>query len=170
MNRIKLITDKEILGADGMSSKAPRLTARAILKNADDLYAVMYAKAFTLHSLPGGGVEGNEDIVDALRREVFEETGCNCDRIEPLGYVEENRAHQDYTTISYYFIVDTHSAPSQPALTDDEKENGTTVEWRPFDEVCRCITAPVHTTTQRKFLQARDSAALEAYQAYTHRQ
>ena len=54
-----------------MSAKTPRITARAIVKNKDGLYAVMYADKFKLHSLPGGGVEDGEDVLTALRREVY---------------------------------------------------------------------------------------------------
>lgn len=54
------LNDKIVLGLDGMSHKPPRLTARAIVKNQDGLYAVMYSDKFKLHSLPGGGVENGE--------------------------------------------------------------------------------------------------------------
>ena len=40
MRLIAEITDKEILGKDGLSSAKPRYTARAIVKNGD-LYAVI---------------------------------------------------------------------------------------------------------------------------------
>ena len=76
MKLIKTITDKDILGTEGLSLAKPRLTARAIVKNKNNRYAVMYSKEFQLYSLPGGGVENGEDIEDALRREIAEETGC----------------------------------------------------------------------------------------------
>lgn len=63
------LNDKIILGLDGMSDKPPRLTARAIVRNTDGLYAVMYAAKFGLHSLPGGGIEDGEDALTALCRE-----------------------------------------------------------------------------------------------------
>lgn len=92
------LNDQVIMGQDnGRSSKQPRLTARGIVQNQDGLYAVMYAEKFNLHSLPGGGLEGKEDILTALRREILEETGCTCDEIRELGLVEENRGAQDYT-------------------------------------------------------------------------
>ena len=106
MKQICELNDKYILGTEGMSTKAPRITARAIVKNQDDLYAVMYADKFKLHSLPGGGVEDGEDVLTTLRREVYEETGCVCDEIQELGIVAENRASLDYTQINYYFVVD----------------------------------------------------------------
>ena len=46
MEQICELNDKIILGQDGLSDKAPRLTARAIVKNQDGLYAVMYSDKF----------------------------------------------------------------------------------------------------------------------------
>lgn len=163
MELIKRITDQDILGTDGLSDAKPRFTARAILKNKQDCIAVMYASDFRLHSLLGGGIEPNEDILHALKREIMEETGCLCDSITPLVYVEENRAHQDYVTISYYFIVETDSLEFHPALTDDEKKHGTSVAWYSLEDAYHCIADIIHPTTQRKFIQARDKSALDAY-------
>ena len=162
MKLLKRITDKEILGTDGLSTAKPRLTARAILRHGDQ-FAVMYAKRFDLYSLPGGGIENGEDIMDALKREVMEETGCSCDSIQELGYVEENRAHCDYTQVSYYYIVETVCDTFHAAFTEAEMQNGTTVHWHSFNDAYHLIADAVHTTTQRKFLQARDVAALDAY-------
>ena len=44
------LNDKIILGTDGLSTKAPRITARAIVQNEAGLYAVMYSEKFKLHS------------------------------------------------------------------------------------------------------------------------
>lgn len=163
MKQICELNDKILLGLDGMSDKPPRLTARAILRRSDGMYAVMYAAKFGLHSLPGGGIEENEDPVTALRREVLEETGCTCDHIEELGIVSENRAHQDYTSVSYYYVVHCEHESQPNHLTDDEIANKTTVQWHSLGDVMRLISEPKHTTTQRMYLQARDMAALNEY-------
>lgn len=63
MRQICELNDRIMLGTEGLSTKAPRITARAIVKNQDGLYAVMYADKFKLHSLPGGGVEDGEDVL-----------------------------------------------------------------------------------------------------------
>ena len=46
MEKIGTITDKEILGTEGLSTAKPRLTARAILQNSQGQIAVMYAVAY----------------------------------------------------------------------------------------------------------------------------
>jgi 8-oxo-dGTP pyrophosphatase MutT (NUDIX family) len=163
MKRIKIITDKDVLGTDGLSTAKPRFTARTILKNYKNQYAVMYSSEFDLYSLPGGGVEEGENVEDALKREIVEETGCDIKNIEELGYIEENRAHCDYTQISYYFVVTTDSEKFNPNLTINELRHGTTVGWQSITEAYNHIVSPCHATNQRKFLQARDIAALDEY-------
>ena len=163
MKRLCELNDKLLLGTEGMSDKPPRKTARAIVKNADGLYAVMYAEKFNLYSLPGGDVEPGEDVLTALKREIYEETGCTCDQIEELGYVYENRAHQDFTSESHYFIVTCKHTAASIHLTDSEIANKTSVQWHPFEKIVHLICDPAHPTTQRMYIQARDKAALEAY-------
>lgn len=121
MKLIKNITDKDILGTDGYSFAKPRVTARAILKNKNGLYAVMYSEDFKFYSFPGGRVEENENITEAIKRELLEETGCTCSSIKELGIVKENRFHCDYTQISYYFFVETEDIVLKPDFTEAEK-------------------------------------------------
>lgn len=163
MKLIATIIDDDILGTEGMSNAVPRLTARAVVRNEDGLYAVMHAEKFGLYSLPGGGIEEDEAALDALKREVMEETGCICQTITELGCVRENRFHCDYTQESYYYAVTVSAPVAQASLTEAEINNGTGVQWHSFEEVQRLICEPEHTTSQRKFLQARDRAALSAY-------
>ena len=163
MKQICELNDRIILGQDGLSSMAPRLTARAIVKNQDGLYAVMYADKFKLHSLPGGGVEDGEDVLTALRREVYEETGCVCDEIQELGIVAENRASLDYTQINYYFVVTTTHTPGENHLTESEQDSRTIVKWVTFDEMVRLINEQEFDRVQGKYLKARDVAALREY-------
>ena len=163
MKQICELSDKIILGQDGLSCQPPRLTARAIVKNRDSLYAVMYAEKFTLHSLPGGGVEDGEDVLTALCREVWEETGCTCDDIQELGIVAENRASLDYTQINYYFVVTTASVPGKNHLTETESANKTFVKWVSFEEMVRLINNQEFDRVQGKYLKARDVAALGEY-------
>ena len=159
------LNDKILLGQEGRSNKAPRLTARAIVKNQVGLYAVMYSDKFKLYSLPGGGVEDGEDVMMALRREVYEETGCTCDVVSELGIVAENRACLDYTQVNYYFAVITLQTPGENHLTEAEQKSRTVVQWHTFDEMTRLISDQEFERVQGKYLKARDEAALREYAA-----
>ena len=139
MKQICELNDRIVLGTEGLSAKAPRITARAIVRNQSGLYAVMYAEKWGLHSLPGGGVEDGEDVRTALRREVYEETGCVCDEIQELGIVSENRASLDYTQINHYFVVTTARTADENHLTEAERDCRTVVKWVAFDELVRLI-------------------------------
>ena len=157
------LTDQEVLGTDGLSNKAPRKKTRAILINTDGNIAVMCEKKTACHALPGGGIEPGEDEESALVREIAEETGCVCDRIEPLGIVYENRYHADTTHLSYFFVVHTNTKDATAHLTDEEVALGTTLKWCSPEEALQLIQSNDSNTKQRRFLQARDLMALNAY-------
>lgn len=163
MELICKITDKDIFGTDGLSNSEPRFTARAVLKNDKDQYAVMYTKKYDFYLLPGGGIEDNEEKPEALRREVLEETGCTCETIEEIGCVYENRVHCDYTQYSYYYFVKAGNDIRDQSLTDIEIQNKTEVQWHSLEKVIDLIFNQNPSTNQQKFLQARDVAALKKY-------
>ncbi|MBE5804714.1 MAG: NUDIX domain-containing protein [Clostridiales bacterium] len=163
MRTLAELTDQNVLGLPGTSTARPRLTARAVVRRDDGLYAVMYTGKYDIYMLPGGGVDEDECIEDALRREIAEETGCECREIVPLGLVKENRAHADYTQISCYYAVSTAGARTGNRLTPEEISNGITLRWHTLEEILRLIGDPVHEVFQRRFLQARDMAALKGY-------
>lgn len=172
MNDWKIIgnlTDEIVLGTGGISTMPPQRKVRAILINGKGKYAVINEQKSKLHALPGGGMEMDEEPVGAIVREVFEETGCSCDIIEPLGIVYENRYHSNCTRMTYFFVIHTNSAAAKPQFTDEETALGTSVMWCTFDELLRFIQDIQHDTMQKKFIQARDVAALNAYiQSHLH--
>lgn len=161
MKIIAEITDKQILGTEGLSSAEPRYTARAIVK-IGDLYAVIHSEEFHKYSLPGGGVDDGEDILTALKREILEETGCTCGKISELGIVKENRAQADYTQCSYYYVVEVGSK-GNPHFTEEETNSGTVLQWHTLPEMIKLINDIEPSTYQQQYLKARDIAALEEY-------
>ena len=163
MKLLTEITDKEILGTDGLSKAKPRYKSRAILYNDNNLYAVMYSPKFKLYSLPGGGIEEGESEIEAVRREILEETGYHCDIISELGYVYENRAHCDYTQYSYYYVAKVVGIPEKTNLDEDENNSEMDAQWYNIEDMIHLITSPIHNTIQKKFIQAKDIAALTEF-------
>ncbi len=153
------LNDMKLFCREGMSNAKPRLTARAIVQRSDGLYAVIYTEYFNIYTLPGGGVNEGEDIVDALCREIAEEVGCTCDKIEEIGQVYENRAFCDFTQIDHYFFVYTEHI-GEPHYTEWESENGTHLLWVDENEMSRLIHSYECDTDQKRYFKERDMAAL----------
>ena len=66
-----------------------RKAARAVVINDRDEIALLFVANGNYHKLPGGGIENNETIYDALKREVEEEVGTMIEDIEELEELEE---------------------------------------------------------------------------------
>lgn len=158
------LNDRLILGKDGLSSKTPRLAARAVLKNKDGLFAVMYAAKHNLYTLPGGGLEDGEDAFTAVKREILEETGCVCDEVNELGIVLENRGSLDFTQVNYYFAVRTEHEAGECHLSQAELEDRTSLQWHTFQDLVRLINEQPAESVQKEYIKGRDGAALGEYE------
>lgn len=163
MKFLASITDENIIGTKGFTLSKPRNTSRAIVRNSSNLYAIMHVSKYNFYALPGGGIEEGEDKITALKRELLEETGCHCNTIKEIGCIYENRFHCDFSQYSYYYFVTTDEPAHANRLTQAEIEDGTLVLWEPWDKVKELIILPQHTTNQRKFIQMRDTIALNEY-------
>ncbi|HZK39695.1 MAG TPA: phosphotransferase [Clostridia bacterium] len=160
MKHILTITDKEITGSDKLSAAEPRIAVNAILFDADENIALCYMGKYDLHTLPGGGVEVGEDLHRATQREVWEETGCQCEIIGELGKIIENRYDHDFTQERSYYIARVTGEKGELHLTDEEIAENTSVVWLPIEQALRIISEKEHENYQRKFIQKRDISAL----------
>ena len=81
---------------------------------------------------PGGGINENEHVIDAVIREIKEETGCTCKVIDTIGIVEDyyNLIHRH--NINYYFLAKVESYGNQ-ALEEKEKTIIKDLIWVDFD-------------------------------------
>lgn len=152
MDCILTLTDRDIEGTDGLSGTPPRVAARAVLLDEKGLMALLHIRKWGAYTLPGGGVEADETLEDALVRELREETGCQAVIQRPLGCVRENRSQHDFTQESYYYLAFVKGEKDALQLTPGEIEEGTEVIWLLPREALKRVAGAVHLVYQRKFI------------------
>ncbi|MHC1695756.1 MAG: NUDIX hydrolase [Eubacteriales bacterium] len=162
MKLLRHITDQDITSEDTFTYTSPRRAARAALLDSEGKLALMYVGRLDFYTLPGGGMEEGEDVMTTLHREMLEETGCECEITGELGYTIENKARMDFTQHSFYFYGRVTGEKGQPSFTDEEVSDETVLGWYTLSEALRLVADKKQESYQCRYIQARDSAALEA--------
>jgi 8-oxo-dGTP diphosphatase len=123
--------------------KRPQIAVGAVVVRDEGLLMVRRGQepAKGLWTIPGGRVEHNEYLVDALKREVREETGLDIEVKDLLGMFEV-LGDPHYVILDYSAVPTTDSAPE---AGDDVAE----VRWVPLREVAslECTPRFVETMT-----------------------
>lgn len=111
-----------------------RIAARAIVLKGEDILLI-YTRRYNDYSIPGGGVDQNEDVKDGLLRELAEETGAqNVKVIEPFGLYEEYRStyYDGFDVmhmVSHFYICDADRVLGEAEPEDYEVKNGSVAKW-----------------------------------------
>lgn len=130
-----------------------RKASRAIILDGNKIL-LMYTKRYNDYSIPGGGVDPDEDLIDGLKRELNEETGAkDIEVIKEFGIFEEYRPthYEGYDLMhmtSYFYVCTINKELGAPNLEDYEISNGMTTIWIDIDEAIN------HNT---KLIQSKDS-------------
>jgi len=161
MKHICTITDKEITGSDALSSATPRIAVGVVLFDDNNNIALSYIGAWGEHGLPGGGVDDGEDFISAVKREAWEETGCQCEIIEEIGATFENRGEHDFVQEKYHYTARVIGQKGKLHLEDYEVESKTTVRWYPLEQAFQILSEFQPNNIQQEFIKRRDLAVLK---------
>lgn len=116
-----------------------RHAARGIVIREDNIL-LLFTERYNDFSLPGGGIDQDEDIHVALKRELEEETGARDVQIRShYGFIEEYRAHwkPEYDLMhmtSHFFMCDIAPELSQVRMESYEVANGMRPVWISVEE------------------------------------
>jgi len=104
---------------------------------------LLYTERYEDYSLPGGGLDLDEDKIEGMVRELKEETGAqNIRNIQPFGIYEEYRPwyKTDYDIqhmISYCYTCEINKELGNSNLEPHEIKNGMTAKWVNIHEAIR---------------------------------
>lgn len=164
MKLIKEITEKDI-GEDGnindMYYKI-RKAARAVIFNNKDEVAILHVSKHNYHKLPGGGIEKDETVLNALNREILEETGCEANITGSIGVVLEYRNKFEQMQISYCYLGKLVKIMNHPSFTEKELREGFKLKWMSLNDAIQALKNDKPDTYEGKFIYLRDIAFLSA--------
>jgi len=89
-------------------------------------------RGLSAYVIPKGGVEPGETLIEAARRELWEEAGIvNAKLIEKLGVRERLDVHRERWIVAHYFLFVTDQELEEPADRANHHDPG----WFPLDEL-----------------------------------
>ena len=118
------------------------------------------------YTLPGGVVERGESTLDALSREVMEETGLKVTRVEHLAYsVHVEDVRRNDRALSFAFVA------TYDGLLNPRDPDGFIVEARffPVDEVEKMIPIPPIREPLTNYLRDGKAGRFYAYAGWDGR-
>lgn len=143
-----------------------RLATRAIATQ-DQSILLMYTERYEDYSLPGGGLDENEEQVEGMIRELNEETGAmNIKNIQPFGAYEEYRPwyKPDYDVqhmISYCYTCEINKELGASKLESYEVKNGMRAIWVNIHEAIQHNKRTIATSKRKGMSIERETFLLE---------
>lgn len=161
------LTDKEI-------DKVVRKVRALVINNkTKEILLVHYAG---LYMLPGGSIDNGETEIEALRREVLEESGIEIEDQQAVSYLLINSYDRNYfdrksgnvnrltQTIFFEVSTDQDINETRKRLTESEKEKNHTIKYTNLSVVRYLVeTNPTGNPNRKQF----DREILTALNEYT---
>ena len=160
MKHLATITEKDITGSDALATAEPRIAVSAVLFDRDNNIALQYLSNYGVYALVGGGVDPGEDLITAVKREVFEESGCNCEIICELGYTFESLAENNLAQKRHSYIARVVGEKGELQLTEAEISWGAVICWHPIEKALQLIEETDSSYYVHKFMRLREIAVL----------
>lgn len=155
MKLLKTINPNNISDSE-ISNWLHRSTARAIVLDEENHVGLLYVSSKNYYKLPGGGVEEDESLEEALKRECLEELGTEIFVVDEVGIIVEYREFERVHQTSHCFVAKVISEKMQPNFTEEELSSGFEIEWVKLSEGLRLLNLRQTVDSEGKFIEQRD--------------
>lgn len=143
-----------------------RLATRSITLKGSDIL-LLYTDRYEDYSLPGGGLDLNEDKIEGMMRELAEETGAQgIKNIKAFGIYEEYRPwyKTDYDVqymISYCYTCDVNKELGSSNMETYETNNGMRAVWIDIHKAIRHNKKTMSNSDKKGMSIERETFLLE---------
>lgn len=153
---------------DPNGKKFYRPSVRGIIFDKDGNLAMAYSEKYHYYKFPGGGIEDGETHIEALTREIKEETGLTLmpESVKEFGEVlriqNKNEAGEDiiFVQYNYYYTCEVEREVGEQDLDDSEKEAGFALKFVPIDEAIAANSAFRGSSMKQQMVE-REKRVLE---------
>jgi len=161
MKELKLI-NPENSSEEEVKNYLVREAVRTVVIDEDGMVALLHVSKENYYKLPGGGVEGAEDKITALRRECQEEIGCDIEVIDEIGFIVEYRRIFNLRQISYCYLAKVKGKKGTPKFTNEETKGGFKEIWLTYEDARRALVESEAVTFEgMAYIVPRDLTFLE---------
>ena len=134
-----------------------RRAVRAVLLGEGDGVYLLHMSARGYHKLPGGGINKDESVEEALLRELLEEIGCPAVVQDELGEIVEYRNQEEMEQHSYCYIAMQSGPLVNTALGEGEIDAGARpVFIKSIDEAISLLESDTPESYEGRFIRQRD--------------
>lgn len=138
-----------------------RFASRGVFFDKNNNIPVLLVTKHNYPKLPGGGIHQGEDKVQALHRELQEETGCTVKITDEIGEIIEYRSEFNLKQISYCYYG-TILTKGEPSFTEKEIAAGFEIAWMSIDDAIGALeNADPGQDYQGAFIKQRDLEILK---------
>lgn len=138
-----------------------RKAARAVLFNSEGKVALLNVGKLKYWKIPGGGVEGEENIAKGLEREILEETGCKAKVTGEVGMIIEYRNGVEVLQFNYCFLAECLGKGVATSFDDYEQKRGFKLYWVDLNEAIEKVKGSTPESYAVSFVLKRDLTFLQ---------
>lgn len=170
MRIIQVINPHNISETEASTFEKQEAVRAIVFDKERDKIATQYSTNHHYHKLPGGGLEGQEDLLTALKRECREELGYDIEIENELGDIIEYRkdAEQKLLRVSHCYVAHITGEQHQLNLDAGELRAGFVVEWLTLDEAITTQEKEIAEASKHRnnqYILPRDLAIVQYFKS-----